>query len=241
MKRKTMREADMIKNMLFNYLNKNGDKTREELKEILNPDCSVSMIDSTLKKWRIENNIATRKTKQTKSIVQEPENKPVDPVPETKLVINDTLGEKTHRFTCSVDIPEKTYKRFKLIAGYKNDRIRVLLENWISNYVDSNKSVLELIFEDLIMDNEIDLEKSFIDAVKEINPRERFVRIDLIRNKLNWSKKQFDDLLVMLAHPEKNKISLEHGDQSKLTTKEVEDCFVDPVTGSQFISITLVK
>lgn len=131
-------EADLIKKEIIEYLDKHGNQSRDSIKENLNPGCSPSMIDSTLRKWRISKGIGTRKRVKADSI------QPTIQKKETNLDSSDQ-----HTFSCSVKVPKELFRQFKLISAYQNDKIRALVVQWMSEYVLQNKGILNAVFDDI--------------------------------------------------------------------------------------------
>jgi len=143
---KTKGEIDLIRSDIFNFLDANGDMTREQLKQRLNPDCSDSMVDGNLKKWRIAKGIPTRTTKPMVDKVRI-DSRPQVVRPDPVKTIEDDQDQ--HNFSCSVKVPMETYKLFKLVSAYKGDSIRFLMSQWMGDYVRDNRAVLKGVFDDM--------------------------------------------------------------------------------------------
>ncbi len=67
--------------------------------------------------------------------------------------------------------------------------------------------------------------ENFMSAFDELDHGKIFVRICDLRKKLNWSRENFDRMLVKLR--DEAKIQLHEGDVTLMTDDEIENCFID--------------
>ena len=151
-------ENQAIRDSIVNYLNINGDMTAAKIREGLNPPCGNSMIDSTLKRWRIANGIPVKGKILDTSIIKT--TRPVEPVkvdPDPQVDTPSRKGEPIelpgpdkakpvddthmHNFSCAGKVPVDVYQKFKVIAAYRNESARSLIGEWMADYVEKHKGV----------------------------------------------------------------------------------------------------
>lgn len=169
-KKITSAQIETIRFSIQRHLDKNGDMTMNEIKAGLKPNCSKSIIQGELKKWRekqkkeeaqaseqaqIQEEKEVQVLEQASEQVQVPEQEQVQEEKEeleTELKELETELKKKepeyHRFTCSASLEAETYKFFKLILAFKGEHINVLLARWITDHVRENKSSLSDLFKD---------------------------------------------------------------------------------------------
>ncbi|MBQ6773418.1 MAG: hypothetical protein IJP48_05060 [Synergistaceae bacterium] len=68
-------------------------------------------------------------------------------------------------------------------------------------------------------------QKKFINALRELDNGNYFVKIFALRQKLNWPREVFDDMLRELR--DKEIIQMHIADTTLMTPDEVNDCFID--------------
>jgi len=81
-------------------------------------------------------------------------------------------------------------------------------------------------------------EKAFQEAYKYVGKGRNFVRIHRIREKLNWPKEKFDNILKSLMAS--YKVEIHGGDPSSMSEKEILNSFMDE-NGRVFLTISWRK
>jgi hypothetical protein len=151
-------EVQAIRDSIAGFLDDNGNRIAREVREQLNPDCSDSMIDANLKRWRIANGIPVKGKILDTSIIKT--TRPVEPVkvdPDPQVDTPSRKGEPIelpgpdkakpvddthmHNFSCAGKVPVDVYQKFKVIAAYRNESARSLIGEWMADYVEKHKGV----------------------------------------------------------------------------------------------------